>query len=148
MLRELVVQLGPWLWWVLGILLAAVEVFAPGSFFIWFAVAAIIVGGIALTVDLGWQAEILLFVVFAGLSALLGRRLYGRNGPAEDAPPLNDRMRRQVGRPAVLETALANGSGHIRLDDTLWRVSGPDLPAGTTVTVVDVRDGRLVVAPR
>lgn len=148
MIVEVLQMLGPWTWWVIGILLAAVEVVAPGAFFLWFAMAAILVGVIALAVDLGWQVEILLFIVFAVIAAFLGRRFYGTTEDTSTAGTLNDRLRRQVGRPAVLETAIANGTGHIRLDDTLWRVEGPDLPAGTPVTIVSVDNGRLRVAAR
>ena len=56
---------GPWTWWVVGSLLAFVEVVLPGTFFIWFAIAAILTGTIALFFDIGWQFELLLFVVFA-----------------------------------------------------------------------------------
>jgi membrane protein implicated in regulation of membrane protease activity len=44
-----------------------------------------------------------------------------------------------------LEAAIVNGHGRIRLGDTLWRVSGPDLPAGTHVRVKAVENGQLVV---
>ena len=37
----------------------------------------------------------------------------------------------------------SSGAGRVRVDDSIWRVVGPDLPAGTTVRVVSV-DG---VAP-
>jgi membrane protein implicated in regulation of membrane protease activity len=143
---EIAAILGPWSWWVLGLVLAMVEVLAPGTFFIWFAVAAILTGTVALMVDLGWQAEILLFVALAVVAALAGRRIYGRSRPAEENR-LNDRAARQVGRLAVLDTAIAEGTGHIRLDDTRWRVEGPDLPAGAKVRIVAFRDGRLQVEP-
>lgn len=148
MIVEVLQMLGPWTWWVIGILLAAVEVVAPGAFFLWFAMAAILVGTIALVVDLGWQAELLLFIVFAAVAAFLGRRFYGTVENRSAAGPLNDRLRGQIGRPAILETPLSNGTGHIRLDDTLWRVEGPDLPAGTPVTIVAVDKGRLRVEAR
>ena len=61
------------------------------------------------------------------------------------------------GSPAVLRAARAGtmvrpsrggweGRGRIRLGDTLWRVSGPDLAVGTRVRVTAVRDTELVVA--
>lgn len=146
---KVIAFLGPWSWWVLGLLLAAVEVFAPGTFFLWFAIAAILVGTLALAVPLSWQVQVVLFVVLAVIAALVGRRLYGRSGePEPDRRHLNDRMNRQVGRPAVLEGPIENGTGRIRLDDTIWRADGPDLPAGTAVTIVGVKDNRFVVAPR
>lgn len=136
--------LGPWGWWVLAIVLAGVEVMAPGTFFIWFAVAAALVGAVALAIPLAWQTELTLFVVLAVISAVIGRRVYGRLSERSDELT-NDRLARLVGRVALVDTAIAGGTGHIRLDDTIWRAEGPDLPAGSRVRVTGVLDGRLVV---
>jgi membrane protein implicated in regulation of membrane protease activity len=146
MFAELVEMLGPWTWWVVGLLLAGVEIVAPGSFFVWFAVAAILTGTVALFVDIAWQWELVLFVVFAVTAVLVGRKFYGAAGKEPDVR-LNDRVGRQIGRIATLETPIVDGSGHIRLDDTQWRVEGPELPAGRQVRIVGVRDGRLQVEP-
>jgi membrane protein implicated in regulation of membrane protease activity len=45
-----------------------------------------------------------------------------------------------VGKLATLAEPIKNGRGRIKLGDTLWRVSGPDLPAGTQVRVVSAAD--------
>lgn len=137
--------LGPWSWWVLGLGLALVEVFVPGAFFIFFAVAAVVVGTAALFIDFSWQSEVIAFVVLAVAAALAGRRIYGRASRPESETPLNDRLARQIGRIAVLDTAIDGGTGQIKLDDTLWRVEGPDMPAGTRVRISGQREGRLQV---
>ena len=141
---HLVGFLGPWGWWVLAIVLAGVEVMAPGTFFIWFAVAAAMVGAVAMAFTLSWQVQVSLFVVLAVVSALVGRRIYGRLSERSDELT-NDRVSRQIGRSAVVDTAIAEGTGYIRLDDTIWRVEGPDLPKGARVRIVGSRAGRFVV---
>lgn len=146
MFSDLISFFGPWSWWVLGLLLATLEIVVPGTFFLWFAVAAILTGTLALAVDLSWQVQTLVFVVLAAASALIGRRVFGRSQP-EPESRLNDRLAGYVGRKATLETAIVDGTGHIRLDDTLWRVAGPPLPAGSQVTIVGQREGRLTVEP-
>ena len=35
----------------------------------------------------------------------------------------------------TLEKPIVDGVGTIRIEDTVWRVSGPDLPAGSRVKV-------------
>lgn len=145
--QAIVEQLGPWTWWVVGLALAAVEVVVPGSFFIFFAIAAILTGTLALVVDFGWQVELVVFAALAVASVLVGRKIYGKTPSGQTDNGLNDRVSRQIGRVAVLDTALSSGSGHVRLDDSLWRVEGPDLPAGTRVRITGVRDGRLQVEP-
>ena len=45
----------------------------------------------------------------------------------------------------MLEKPIAEGRGRIRLDDTTWTVSGPDLPAGARVKVIGSSGGQLTV---
>ena len=45
-----------WHWWVAGLLLLALEAFAPGAVFLWMGVAALVTGGVvALLPGLDWQ---------------------------------------------------------------------------------------------
>jgi membrane protein implicated in regulation of membrane protease activity len=48
----------------------------------------------------------------------------------------------------VVEQAIENGRGKVRVGDTLWSAEGPDAPAGTRVTVTGTRGTVLVVEPR
>lgn len=146
MIAGLVEYLGPWSWLLLALLLAGIEVLVPGTFFIWFGAAALIVGLIALVVSLSWQVELVLFVLLSAASVLIGRRFYGRAAKEGDGFA-NDRLGRQVGRLAVVDRAIEGGSGHIRLDDTVWRADGPDLPVGARVRITGHRDGRFLIEP-
>ena len=47
---------------------------------------------------------------------------------------------------ATLREPITEGRGRIQIDDTVWRVAGPDLPVGAQVRVVAVKDSDLVVA--
>ena len=58
-------ELGGWNWLILAGILMGLELMAPGVFFIWFGAAASIVGGVALTTDIGWPWQLILFVVLA-----------------------------------------------------------------------------------
>ena len=70
-----------WHWWVLAVVLLALEVAAPGTFFLWLAMAAGAVGLIVLILpDLYWQIQVLLFAV-AGIAAVGAWRLYARRLP-------------------------------------------------------------------
>lgn len=145
-LEGLIVYLGPWSWLLLALLLAGIEVVVPGTFFIWFGAAALVVGLLALAISLSWQVELILFVLLSAAAVLIGRRVYGR-APKEGDGLANDRLGRQVGRLAVVDRPIEGGSGHIRLDDTVWRADGPDLPAGARVRIIGHRDGRFLVEP-
>lgn len=131
--------LGAWRWFVLGLVLLGLELIAPGTMLLWLGVAAIVVGLIALVIDPGWQIEIVAFAVL-GLAAAVGWWFYGRpdNAAASDRPMLNRRAERHVGKTFTLDAPIVNGDGRLRIDDTSWRVAGPDLPAGSRVKVLSV----------
>ena len=128
-----------WHWWVLAVILLALEVAAPGTFFLWLAIAAGAVGLIVLiSPELLWQIQVLLFAV-GGVAAVLGWRAWQRRHPqASEDPTLNRRGAQYVGQVFHLTDAIRDGRGRMRVGDTTWRVAGPDLPAGAKVRVTGV----------
>ncbi|MEW5421013.1 NfeD family protein [Amorphus sp. 3PC139-8] len=72
MIASLYDTIGPWSWLILGLCLIAVEVLLPGIFFLWFALAAVVVGVVALFVTaVSWQIQIVLFLTLSCLAVLL-----------------------------------------------------------------------------
>ena len=136
-----------WHWWVLAVVLLALEVAAPGTFFLWLAVAAGVVGLIVLVLpDLAWQLQVLIFAV-AGVAAVVAWRAYARRHPqASEDPTLNRRGQQYVGQLFHLTEAITDGRGRMKVGDTMWRVAGPDLPAGVKVRVTGVDGTVLQVA--
>jgi hypothetical protein len=61
-------------------------------------------------------------------------------------PFLNKRADALVGRVFTLEKPIIDGSGTVRIDDTVWRVAGPDAPAGSRVRIVQADGASLTVA--
>lgn len=148
MIRTIVEQLGGWTWWVVGALLLSVEVFLPGFFFLWFGIAAILIGVSALLIDWPWQAQIVGFAILSVVAALVGRRVMGNldAAPADD-PNLNRRVARFEGRTFTLSEAMVDGQGRVRIDDSTWRARGPDLPAGSRIRVVGHDGATLLIEP-
>jgi len=138
-------QLGPWGWWIAGLILLALELVVPGNVFVWFGVAAILTGALALFAHLGWQIELLIFVILAVVLAIAGRRFFARGNSPGEQPFLNDRARRLVGGTYVLSRPIVDGHGSIRIDDSNWRVTGPDLPSGTRIRVAGADGAVLAV---
>lgn len=141
---------GMWNWFILGAALLAVEILTPGVYLLWLGVAAIITGLLSfLLANAGiwvWQAQVLAFLALSIICVMIGRRVFPTSGSDDtDQPLLNQRERQLVGRTATLEDPIREGRGRIRLGDTLWRVTGPDLAAGTQVRVVEAKDGQLTV---
>lgn len=150
MIMQWVNDLGPWIWMVLGVILLALEIVLPGVFLLWLGVAALLTGTLSLQLwDSGfwpWQAQIATFLVLSIASAFVAKRFFATGTPEDtDQPLLNLRDRQLVGRTAMLEEDMREGHGRIRIGDTTWRVSGPDLPAGTRVRVTEASGGDLTV---
>lgn len=149
MLERLVAELGPWSWWLLGLILLAAELVMPGVFLIWIGMGAIVTGILSLLLwDSGiwnWEVQALVFAALAVASTLLGRRYLSRDDAATDEPLLNQRTASLIGRTATLQEPIVEGRGRIRLDDTSWPVKGPDLPAGTRVRVAGGHGSELAV---
>ncbi|MBX3566870.1 MAG: NfeD family protein [Rhizobiaceae bacterium] len=144
-------QLGPWNWMVIGLVLLAAEILVPGVFLLWIGIAALIVGAASLALwgfaFWSWELQVVVFLALALASAVLGRRIMAGREAESDQPLLNRRGEQLVGRTATLGEPIREGHGRIQLGDTLWRVTGPDMPVGARVKVVAVRDLELVVVP-
>ena len=133
-----------WHWLIAGVILMILEMVAPGVVFLWVGIAAIITGVVAWAAP-GLSLEWLL-IVFATLSvvSVAAGRMYLKHRPlATDHPKLNRRGQRYVGRTFVLEEPIRDGYGKLKVDDSTWKIAGPDLDAGAKVEVIDV-DGTIL----
>ncbi len=135
-MAEFLDSFGDWTWWIIGALLLVSELVATNIVLVWFGLAALSVGLADLFLGLSWQMEVILFVVLSVIYLLLGRRYVRTRATDEvNVPYLNQRVNAFVGRTAVLHEAIVNGEGKVRMDDTLWRVTGTDAPAGSRVRI-------------
>ncbi|BBK40020.1 membrane protein [Allostella vacuolata] len=135
-----------WHWLSLGGLLVAVEILAPGVYFLWLGIAAILTGGVAwLWPDLHWQIQVLLFALFCVGDVVLSRRWMRARPAVTDQPHLNRRGEHYVGRLLTLDQPIVDGVGRAHVEDTMWRIAGPDLPAGSRVRVIGVEGATLRV---
>ncbi len=148
MIERILLELGPWSWMVLGLVLLGAEILIPGFFLIWIGVAALITGALSLALweaaFWGWQLQVLVFLGLAIASVFIGRALMKR-GAVSDEPLLNQRDAQLVGKTATLQEAIVDGRGRVKIGDTTWSVAGPDLDAGTQVRVTGSSQMRLTV---
>lgn len=139
-------SLGVWGWLALGFVLIGVEVLLfPGGFPLWIGIAALAMGGITAAVTMSWEIELIVFGLLAIVASIIAWKLHYRASRADAADGLHDRVEQLVGRQFVLEEAISGGFGRVRIDDTSWRVSGPDLPEGAAVRVTGAEGGTLRV---
>jgi inner membrane protein len=132
-MSEMFSTLGTWNWLIFGVILMALELIAPGVFLFWLGLAALLVGLLSFVLHPSWQAQILMIA---------------RDGSAvsKSNPFLNKRADALVGRVFTLEKPIIDGAGTVRIDDTIWRVAGPDAPAGSRVRIVRADGASLTVA--
>lgn len=137
-----------WHWWILAGLLLILELTAPAFFFLWLGIAAAATGFLLLVFnDMPIEMQLVMFSVLS-VAAIIAWRKYRETRPEEsDQPHLNKRGRQYVGRTFTLEQPIINGVGKVTVDDSTWRVQGPDLPPGTRVRVADVNGVVFVVEP-
>ena len=149
MIEGIVMELGPWNWMALGLVLLGLEIVVPGIFLLWIGIAAIIVGTLTLMIGgaalWSWQLQIVLFLILSLVSAYIGKKVMAKGDGTSDEPLLNQRAAQLVGRTATLAEPITEGRGRIKLGDTQWRVSGPDLPVGAKVKVVSTDGSELSV---
>lgn len=144
-MAEMFVTLGTWNWLIFGVLLMALELLAPGIFLFWLGLAAFLVGMLSFIVVLSWQVQVLIFAVFAAAAVPIWRRVAQQKPGANPNPFLNRRSDALVGRVFTLDRRIVDGEGIVRVDDTVWRVSGPDVAAGTKVKIVKADGASLTV---
>lgn len=128
-----------WTWWILAAALIGLEMLVPGTFLMWLGFAAALVGGVVLiSPGLAWEGQFALFAVFSVIAVLIGRKVMSDVSLESDQPALNRRGEQYVGRNFTLSEAIDNGTGKVVVDDSTWKVEGPDMPEGTRVRVTGV----------
>jgi membrane protein implicated in regulation of membrane protease activity len=137
---------GAWSWVVAGLILLALELVVPGGVLVWLGAAALVTGLSALFINIFWPLQFVIFGVLALVSIWLWLKFRGP-GVVSDRPFLNQRANRFIGQEAVLDEPIRDGFGRLFLDDTVWRVQGPDLAAGSKVRIIEAHGALLKVEP-
>lgn len=147
-MMEVLAVLGVWNWVILGLVLLFLELLTPGFFLIWVGLAALVTSLISfagLELTASWQSQLVVFLILTVVFVLIGRKYFNPRTQTSDEPLLNRRADQLIGMRSTLEEPIINGQGRARFNDTLWRIAGPDLPAGTTIIVREYLDGTLRV---
>ena len=148
MIVELFANVEYWHWVVAGLVLLTLEMFAPGAIFMWLGIAAFVVSVIlALFPSMSWETQWFIFGLFSIVSIIAWRMFFKKHPLPDDTEgnQLNQRGKDMVGRKLTLSQAIENGTGRTQIGDTWWRVEGPNLDAGTEVTITDSKGSSIVV---
>lgn len=136
-----------WIWIILGLALAALEIVVPGVYLIWLAVAALLTGALTFVFDPGLPFQILNFVFLALITAYSAKRFLRDKPIISSDPLLNNRGGRMVGETAVVVKGFEGGTGRVHLGDTDWLARGVDMAVGERVRVTGSDGAILLVEP-
>jgi inner membrane protein len=133
----------PALWWLgFAIALLVAELITGTLLFLFLSAGAGLLTLLTWAFDISGATQAVVFAVAAVVLVAAWRKFRPNPGDKVEqragAAGLNNRLAGFIGRDAVLEEAVQNGKGRIRLDDSYWNVAGDDLPAGSRVRVVAV----------
>ncbi|MBF0315813.1 MAG: NfeD family protein [Oligoflexia bacterium] len=147
-----------YIWMVLGLVIALLELCIPGFIFIFFGVGAFVVGTLLLIVDLSFKLQLFLFMILSLTSLILfrkyakgrfkGQLLLQDDGKgsaisSKDAASL-------LGEQAVVIVDIipAKAQGKVEVHGTSWSAlssDGSDIASGTSVVIMERNNLTLIV---
>lgn len=146
-LNDFLWNLGPWNWFLVAVALFVLETIVPGVHFLWFGLAAIVVGVVAVASGIVWQWQLIAFALIAMATVFLVRRYADPKAVKSDEPDLNVRGAQYIGRILTVTEEIRQGRGKVRVGDTVWHAEGEEAQVGAKVKVVGV-DGTALVVER
>jgi membrane protein implicated in regulation of membrane protease activity len=124
-----------WHWGVITLCLFALEVMAPGAFFLWLAMGSGAVSLILLGVPhLSLGGQLIFFALFSLVGLVVGKKWFKKHDHTPNSF-LNNRAQAYIGQVYTLAEPMVHGRGHLKIDDTVWTLMGEDMPAGTIVRI-------------
>jgi len=143
---EFLDQIVYWHWLVVGVVLIGAEMLDGSGHVIWLGISALLVGFLHWMIPgMPWLAQIVIFAL-ASFASIYGWKAYKKANPTENNfPTLNQRGANYVDRHFTLSEPIVDGVGKVKVDDTIWKVRGPDLAAGSKVIVKAVDGTSFVV---
>ncbi len=133
-------------WAALGTLLIVLELFLPGTYLIWFGLAALGLSLVVYVWPLSLTVQLIVFAALAMMFALIGLKIYKRiltpNEVNSKYPNLNDSASSLIGQVFTTIEDTKDGRTKVKVSDGVW-VAETDKPLkkGTSVFVTGVKDG-------
>ncbi|RZI47122.1 NfeD family protein [Candidatus Finniella inopinata] len=134
-----------WHWIGFSLILLCLELFvgSPGVSLLWMAIASFVVAIVISSVAINFWAQLGMVAVLSVLLAWMGKFLFKSGGSKPNN--LNQPGQRLVNTRLTLQQPIKNGHSRVHIHDSIWRVEGPDMPAGTKVIVIGVKGNALLV---
>jgi len=119
---------GAYTWLAAALIMIMLEIAVPSNWLLWPGIAAFITSTILyFAPDLPWTGAVMIFVILSILSLYVGRRYVKlANNKKTDAPHLNARAARMVGRRGSALADGPDGNSRIQIDGVDWPVRSVD----------------------
>jgi membrane protein implicated in regulation of membrane protease activity len=140
-------DLGAWNWFIIAAVMGLLETIIPGVHFMWFGMAAIVMGIVGLMMPMPMPIQFVIFALISLSFILIARRFWSPSSLETDEPALNERGQQYVGRIVTVVEPIDRGRGKVEVGDTVWTAEGPDMPEGARAKVTGVKGTVLLVAP-
>ncbi len=136
---------GPAFWIIVGLIFVALEMVVPGFVIIWFGVAAVLTGILAIFVHNSF-VQLAIFAGLSGVMVLCSQLISRRLTKPEPEPVGANRLFGVEG--VVLQAISPPGYGRVKVIGEEWRATSKEaIPNGRTVKVIEVEGTHLVVEP-
>ena len=107
-----------WIWLVIGLALALLEMLVPGVYLIWLAMAALALAVLAFVSAPPLALQVIAWVSLSLIFAFSARRWLRDRPIVSSDPLLNNRAGRLVGETALVTQAIASGTGRVKVGDS------------------------------
>jgi len=140
---------GAYAWLAAALVMVMLEIAVPSNWLLWPGIAAFITSVILYFVpELPGTGAVVIFVILSILLLYLGRRYVKlARGKASDAPHLNARAARMVGRRGSALQDSQDGTSRVQIDGIEWpvrNVDGAVLKLGDVLEITAVEGNTLI----
>jgi membrane protein implicated in regulation of membrane protease activity len=140
-----VFHLTPAIWIIAGLVLAALEMVVPGLIIIWFGIAAVVTGILAIFVH-NEYAQFGVFVVLSAVMVVFSQKIAHKITKPEPEPVGANRMTGSAG--IVTQAIKPPELGRVKVVGDEWRAEArQQIESGRQVRVLAVDGTRLIVEP-
>jgi membrane protein implicated in regulation of membrane protease activity len=136
-------ELKPTVWIVAGLILAALEMVIPGLVIIWFGIAGVVTGILAIFIH-NQYIQFSIFIVLSGVMVVLSQRIARRITHAEPEQVGANRMTNAIG--LVVQDIKPPELGRVKVNGDEWRAQADtEITRGMKVRVLNVEGTHLQV---
>jgi membrane protein implicated in regulation of membrane protease activity len=136
-------NMAAWQWMSVGVAFLSFELMFPGIFMLWFGISGLVTAGLVYLLGFSGVFAIVIFLIIGVAVSMFGHKYQNK----EPKFLVNNVKNMMIGKIITLPDPLQNGQVRVKIGDGHWTLTGPDLPIGAKVKVIEVSGNSLVVEP-